>query len=95
MDAKEGKLSCPHLFTAAGGTWAMAQSCKGCQKHQPQEEKTVMAGDVLHGCRCPPPGVWGLGTTRGAGRGMWAGRGQEREQRGPRAPSGGFTHCLP
>lgn len=31
----------------------------------------------------------------GASRGMRAGRGQEREQRGPRAPSGGFTHRLP
>lgn len=31
----------------------------------------------------------------GPSRGMWAGRGQEREQRGPRAPSGGFAHRLP
>lgn len=54
-----------------------------------------------HGWGCsawlkvPTPGVCGLGATGGAGRGMWAGRGQEKEQRGPRAPSGGFTHCLP
>lgn len=36
MDAQEGDMSCPQVFTGAGGTWAMAQSCEGCQGCQLQ-----------------------------------------------------------
>lgn len=67
MDAKEGSLSCPHLFTGAGGIWAMAQTFEECQSRQPRSRRQSWLGISCMAVAAHSRGVCGLGVTREPG----------------------------